>query len=45
VHGSRRAASLVLTQSRLGRRLRNALVGHIPAGMRLRQLDSIIGKP
>jgi 2-polyprenyl-6-methoxyphenol hydroxylase-like FAD-dependent oxidoreductase len=45
VHGSRRAASLVLAGSRLGRRLRNALVGHIPAGMRLRQLDPIIGKP
>jgi 2-polyprenyl-6-methoxyphenol hydroxylase-like FAD-dependent oxidoreductase len=44
VQGSRRAASLVLSPSGLGRRLRNALVGHIPAGMRLRQLDPIIGK-
>jgi 2-polyprenyl-6-methoxyphenol hydroxylase-like FAD-dependent oxidoreductase len=45
VHGSRRAGSLVLSPSRMGRRLRNALVGHIPAGMRMRQLDPIVGKP
>jgi 2-polyprenyl-6-methoxyphenol hydroxylase-like FAD-dependent oxidoreductase len=45
VQGSRRAASLVLSPSPLGRRLRNALVAHIPTGMRLRQLDPIIGRP
>ena len=45
VHGSRRAAALVLSPSRLGRRLRNALVGHVPAGLRLRQLDPIVGRP
>ncbi len=44
VQGSRRAASLVLSPSRIGRRLRNALVGTIPTGMRLRQLDPIIGR-
>jgi 2-polyprenyl-6-methoxyphenol hydroxylase-like FAD-dependent oxidoreductase len=45
VQGSRRAASLVLSPSRLGRRLRNALVARIPSAMRLRQLDPIIGRP
>ena len=45
VHGSRRAASLVLAPSRLGQRLRNGLVAHMPASMRLRQLDPIIGRP
>jgi 2-polyprenyl-6-methoxyphenol hydroxylase-like FAD-dependent oxidoreductase len=44
VQGSRRAASLVLSPSRMGRRLRNGLVAHIPTGMRLRQFDPIIGR-
>jgi 2-polyprenyl-6-methoxyphenol hydroxylase-like FAD-dependent oxidoreductase len=44
VVGSRRASSLALSQSPLGRRLRNGLLGRIPMGMRLRQLDPIIGR-
>jgi 2-polyprenyl-6-methoxyphenol hydroxylase-like FAD-dependent oxidoreductase len=44
VQGSRRAASLVLSPSRFGRRLRNGLVARLPTGMRLRQLDPIIGR-
>jgi 2-polyprenyl-6-methoxyphenol hydroxylase-like FAD-dependent oxidoreductase len=45
VRGSRRAASLALARSAIGRRLRNALIGRIPASMRFRQLDAAVGRP
>jgi 2-polyprenyl-6-methoxyphenol hydroxylase-like FAD-dependent oxidoreductase len=44
VQGSRRAASLVLSPSPIGRLMRNGLVALVPTGMRLRQLDPIIGR-
>jgi 2-polyprenyl-6-methoxyphenol hydroxylase-like FAD-dependent oxidoreductase len=42
VNGSRRAAKVALLSSRAGRRIRNALVSHVPARARLRQLDRVI---
>jgi 2-polyprenyl-6-methoxyphenol hydroxylase-like FAD-dependent oxidoreductase len=45
VRGSRRAGSLALARSAVGRRLRQALIGRIPASMRFRQLDAAVGRP
>ena len=45
VRGSRRAASLVLAGSGAARRLRNVAVAKLPASVRLRQLDRVIGRP
>ena len=43
VAGSRKAAKAALLQSRMGRRVRDALVSRAPESMRLRQLDSFVG--
>lgn len=43
VKGSRRAAKAALVRSAAGRRLRNVLVSRVPATVRLRQLDQVIG--
>ena len=45
VRGSRRAASLVLAGSGAARRLRDVAVAKLPASVRLRQLDRVIGRP
>jgi len=44
VKGSRQAAKAALMGSAAGRRVRNALVSRVPAAMRLRQLDQVIGR-
>ncbi len=44
VRDSRRAGGVALAKSALGRRLRNAAVSHVPASIRLRQLDGIVGR-
>lgn len=44
VSGSRRAGGGVLLESRLGRRLRNAVIPRIPESMRLKQLDPYAGR-
>jgi 2-polyprenyl-6-methoxyphenol hydroxylase-like FAD-dependent oxidoreductase len=44
VAGSRRAGRGVLLESRLGRRLRNAVIPRVPASARLRQLDPYAGR-
>ena len=44
VRDSRRAASVALLGSRLARRLRDAVVGHAPESVRLRQLDAAVGR-
>jgi 2-polyprenyl-6-methoxyphenol hydroxylase-like FAD-dependent oxidoreductase len=43
VAGSRRAAKAALLGSRMGRRLRNALVSMAPETLRLRQLEPFVG--
>ena len=43
VKGSRKAAKAALLPSAPGRRVRNALVSRLPARVRLRQLDQVIG--
>jgi len=43
VAGSRKAAKAALLKSRLGRRMRNALVARAPESVRLRQLDPFVG--
>jgi 2-polyprenyl-6-methoxyphenol hydroxylase-like FAD-dependent oxidoreductase len=43
VAGSRKAAKAALLESRVGRRLRNALISKVPESLRLRQLDPIVG--
>ncbi len=44
VAGSRKAAKAALLGSRLGRRVRNALVSKAPESVRLRQLDPFVGE-
>jgi 2-polyprenyl-6-methoxyphenol hydroxylase-like FAD-dependent oxidoreductase len=44
VAGSRKAAKAALLESRMGRRVRNALVSKAPESVRLRQLDPFVGK-
>jgi 2-polyprenyl-6-methoxyphenol hydroxylase-like FAD-dependent oxidoreductase len=44
VAGSRKAAKAALLESRVGRRVRNALVSRAPESIRLRQLDPFVGK-
>ena len=44
VKGSRQAAKAALMPSPAGRWLRNALASRVPAAMRLRQLDRVIGR-
>jgi 2-polyprenyl-6-methoxyphenol hydroxylase-like FAD-dependent oxidoreductase len=43
VAGSRKAGKAALLGSKPGRRIRNALVSKAPEGLRLRQLDPIVG--
>ncbi len=43
VAGSRKAAKAALLESRVGRRVRNALVSKAPESIRLRQLDPFVG--
>jgi len=45
VAGSRKAAKAALLGSRVGRRLRDALVSRVPESMRLRQLDPFVAPP
>lgn len=44
VAGSRKAAKAALLESRVGRRVRNALVSKAPESIRLRQLDPFVGR-
>jgi 2-polyprenyl-6-methoxyphenol hydroxylase-like FAD-dependent oxidoreductase len=44
VGASARAARIALAGSGAGARLRNGLVAHVPAPLRLRQLDRVIGR-
>ena len=44
IEGSRKAAKMAFIPSAAGRRLRNTLVSRVPATLRLRQLDRVIGK-
>jgi 2-polyprenyl-6-methoxyphenol hydroxylase-like FAD-dependent oxidoreductase len=44
VAGSRKAAKVALLGSRLGRRVRNALVSKAPESVRLRQLAPFVGE-
>jgi hypothetical protein len=44
VDGSRAAARIALASSPLLTRLRDAAMALVPAGVRLRQLDRIIGR-
>jgi 2-polyprenyl-6-methoxyphenol hydroxylase-like FAD-dependent oxidoreductase len=43
VAGSRKAAKAALVESRVGRRVRNALISKAPESIRLRQLDPFVG--
>lgn len=44
VKGSRQAARACLVPSAAGRQVRNALVSRVPASLRLRQLDQVVGR-
>jgi len=44
VAGSRKAAKAALLESRMGRRVRDALVSKVPDSVRLRQLDPFVGE-